>query len=56
MCIRDSACDSLPHDARQRAAVAEVLTYPPGHTDEMVNDYLRATRLARAVVDRIFWD
>ena len=30
--------------------------YPPGGTDEMVNDYLRATRRARRVVDRVFWE
>ena len=29
--------------------------YPPGESDEMVNDYLRTTRRARAVVDRVFW-
>ena len=29
--------------------------YPPGASDEMVNDYLRHTRRARAVVDRVFW-
>jgi glutamate-ammonia-ligase adenylyltransferase len=47
--------DQLPRDARERAAVASILDYGPGHSDEMVNDYLRTTRRARAVVDRIFW-
>ena len=28
----------------------------PGRSDEMVNDYLRTTRRARAVVDRVFWE
>jgi glutamate-ammonia-ligase adenylyltransferase len=37
------------------AAVASVLGYPPGASDELVNDYLRATRRARAVVERLFW-
>ena len=54
--VRGRSTDQLPHDARQLAAVSAVLGYPPGHTDEMVNDYLRATRRARAVVDRVFWD
>ena len=45
----------LPRDARERAAVASILGYGPGHSDEMVNDYLRTTRRARAVVDRVFW-
>jgi [glutamine synthetase] adenylyltransferase / [glutamine synthetase]-adenylyl-L-tyrosine phosphorylase len=48
--------DQLPRDARERAAVASILDYGPGRSDEMVNDYLRTTRLARAVVDRIFWE
>jgi glutamate-ammonia-ligase adenylyltransferase len=52
---RGKAGDQLPRDTRERAAVATILGYPPGGTDEMVNDYLRATRRARAVVDRIFW-
>ena len=48
--------DQLPRDARERAAVASILGYGPGHSDEMVNDYLRTTRRARAVVDRVFWE
>ena len=38
-----------------RRPMAAVLGYPPGGSDEMVNDYLRTTRRARAVVDRVFW-
>ena len=48
--------DQLPRDARERAAVASILGYGPGRSDEMVNDYLRTTRRARAVVDRVFWE
>lgn len=47
--------DELPRDPRERAAVAQILGYPPGATDEMVNDYLRRMRLARGVVERVFW-
>lgn len=47
--------DELPHDARERAAVASMLGYPAGESDAMVNDYLRITRQSRAVVDRVFW-
>ncbi|GEP34238.1 glutamate-ammonia-ligase adenylyltransferase [Nocardioides szechwanensis] len=47
--------DELPRDPRERAAVARILGYPPGATDEMVNDYLRRMRLARGVVERVFW-
>lgn len=54
--VRGSSGDQIPRDTRERAAVANILGYPPGATDEMVNDYLRCTRQARAVVDRVFWD
>jgi glutamate-ammonia-ligase adenylyltransferase len=53
--VRGKPADELPRDARERAAVANILGYPPGASDEMVNDHLRSTRLARAVVDRVFW-
>src|SRR5262249_59198313 len=48
--------DQLPRDARERSAVASILGYGPGRSDEMVNDYLRTTRRARPVVDRVFWE
>jgi glutamate-ammonia-ligase adenylyltransferase len=48
--------DQVPRDARERAAIASILGYGEGRSDEMVNDYLRTTRRARAVVDRIFWE
>jgi glutamate-ammonia-ligase adenylyltransferase len=47
--------DQVPRDARERSAVASILGYGPGRSDEMVNDHLRTTRRARAVVDRVFW-
>ena len=53
---RGRPSDQMPSDARERAAVAAILGYPTGTTDAMVNDYLRATRLARGVVDRLFWE
>ncbi|KRE96348.1 glutamine-synthetase adenylyltransferase [Nocardioides sp. Soil774] len=54
--VRGKPSDQLPRDARERAAVARVLGYPPGSSDEMVNDYLRTTRRAHAVVERVFWE
>ncbi len=54
--VRGTPHDQLPRDARERAAVASILGYPPGETEGMVNDHLRHTRLARAVVDRVFWE
>ncbi|HEX6874573.1 MAG TPA: bifunctional [glutamine synthetase] adenylyltransferase/[glutamine synthetase]-adenylyl-L-tyrosine phosphorylase, partial [Nocardioidaceae bacterium] len=53
--VRGRASDSLPRDIRERAAVAHLCGYGPGESDELVNDYLRVTRRARAVVDRVFW-
>jgi len=54
--VRGRPSDQLPRDARERAAVAQVLGYPPGASDQMVNDYLRTTRRAHAVVERVFWE
>ena len=54
--VRGKPSDQLPRDARERAAVASVLGYPAGSSDQMVNDYLRAARRARGIVDRIFWE
>ena len=53
--VRGRGNDQLPHDIRERAAVANVLGYPAGATDEMVNDHLRTMRVSHAVVDRVFW-
>jgi glutamate-ammonia-ligase adenylyltransferase len=53
--VRGKPSDQLPRDARERAAVAAILQYPPGQSDDMVNDYLRSARRARGIVDRIFW-
>ncbi|WP_210441461.1 bifunctional [glutamine synthetase] adenylyltransferase/[glutamine synthetase]-adenylyl-L-tyrosine phosphorylase [Nocardioides xinjiangensis] len=54
--VRGKPFDQLPRDARERAAVAQVLGYPQGASDQMVNDYLRTTRRAHAVVERVFWE
>ncbi len=56
MLVRGRASDSLPRDTREKAAVAHVCGYGPGESDELVNDYKRVTRRARAIVDRVFWD
>ena len=53
--VRGKPGDHLPRDPREKAAVASILGYPDGSSEQMVNDYLRTTRRARAVVDRIFW-
>jgi glutamate-ammonia-ligase adenylyltransferase len=53
--VRGKGSDQLPRDARELAGVAQVLGYQPGTAEEMRNDYLRATRHASAVVERVFW-
>jgi glutamate-ammonia-ligase adenylyltransferase len=45
----------VPRDAAERAAVARVLGYAAGDSDRMVNDYLRTTRRAHSVVEKVFW-
>ncbi len=52
---RGKPSDHLPRETRERAAVASIMGYPPGTTDQLINDYLRTTRLSRSVVDRVFW-
>ena len=54
--VKGSGSDQLPNDIRDRAAVASILDYPAGTTDEMVNDLLRTMRVTRGVVDRVFWE
>jgi [glutamine synthetase] adenylyltransferase / [glutamine synthetase]-adenylyl-L-tyrosine phosphorylase len=53
--VRGKPADSLPRDTRERAAVAHIRGYEPGESDKLVDDYLRVTRRARQVVERVFW-
>ncbi len=55
MLLRGRAGDSLPTDVREVSAVAQVLGYAKGESSLMVEDYRRRTRLARQVMDRVFW-
>ncbi len=53
--VRGRSADSLPRDAREKAAVAHIRGYEPGRSEDLANDYLRVARLARKVVERVFW-
>ena len=53
--VRGRSTDQLPRDPKERAAMAIVLGDPDGNSEAMVNDYLRTTRHAHQVVERIFW-
>jgi [glutamine synthetase] adenylyltransferase / [glutamine synthetase]-adenylyl-L-tyrosine phosphorylase len=55
MLVRGRASDTLPSDTRELASVARVVGYAPGQTGALVEDYRRATRRARAVVERVFY-
>ncbi len=53
--VRGRPGDSLPTELRELAGVARVLGYPPGGSEALVDDYRRATRRARTVVDGVFY-
>ncbi|MGI5354875.1 bifunctional [glutamine synthetase] adenylyltransferase/[glutamine synthetase]-adenylyl-L-tyrosine phosphorylase [Streptomyces sp. CA-252508] len=55
MLVRGRAGDTFPSDTRELAAVGRYLGYGPGHAGEMVEDYRRTTRRARAVVEELFY-
>jgi glutamate-ammonia-ligase adenylyltransferase len=55
MLVRGKPDDQIPRHGRELSAVARALGYPAGgDPGEFVDDYRRATRRARKVVDRIF--
>ncbi|GAA2339495.1 bifunctional [glutamine synthetase] adenylyltransferase/[glutamine synthetase]-adenylyl-L-tyrosine phosphorylase [Saccharopolyspora halophila] len=57
MLVRGKPGDQLPKKSQERVGVAAALGYPSSvDTGEVVDDYLRVTRHARAVVERVFYD
>jgi glutamate-ammonia-ligase adenylyltransferase len=55
MLVRGRAGDMVPTDARDLAAVGQVLGYRPGQSGALLEDYRRITRRARGVVERVFY-
>ena len=56
MLVRGKPGDQLPRSGRELAAVATAMGYPPdGDPGVFLDDYRRATRRARAVVERVFY-
>ncbi len=55
MLLRGRASDTIPTDARELAALAALLGYLPGEASAFTDDWARAARRARAVMDRVFW-
>jgi glutamate-ammonia-ligase adenylyltransferase len=54
--VRTRSSDSLPREPRERSRLAYVLGYGSDGAEQLYDDYLRTTRRARTVVDRVFWD
>lgn len=55
MLVRGRPGDTFPADGRELAAVGRYLGYEEGHVGEMLDDYRRTTRRARAVVEELFY-
>ncbi|MFC9397103.1 bifunctional [glutamine synthetase] adenylyltransferase/[glutamine synthetase]-adenylyl-L-tyrosine phosphorylase [Streptomyces sp. NPDC057027] len=55
MLVRGRPGDTFPSAPRELAAVGRYLGYEAGHVGEMVDDYRRITRRARAVVEELFY-
>ena len=55
--VRGRASDQLPPRGKDLAGVMQVVGYPAGRDPgQFLDDYRRATRRARAVVERVFYD
>ena len=56
MLVRGKPGDQLPRSGRELAAVAVAMGYPAdGDPGVFLDDYRRATRRARTVVERVFY-
>ncbi|KQY58945.1 glutamine-synthetase adenylyltransferase [Aeromicrobium sp. Root495] len=54
--LRAKAAESMVQQADERAGVAHLLGYGLDGGERMVDEYLRSTRQARQVVERVFWE
>ncbi|MGA4670422.1 bifunctional [glutamine synthetase] adenylyltransferase/[glutamine synthetase]-adenylyl-L-tyrosine phosphorylase [Propionibacteriaceae bacterium Y1923] len=55
MLSRAKASDVIPADSRERGNVCHLLARPPGTSSQLVDDWLKASRRASAVVEELFW-
>ncbi len=53
--VKGRAAPSLPSSGKELAGIARALGYPAGAHGDLLEDYRRATRRARAVVERTFY-
>lgn len=56
MLVRGRPGDTFPSDGRELGAMGRYLGYGPGHIGDMLEDYRRTTRRARAVMEELFYD
>ena len=56
MLVRGRASDSIPSDARELAAVADVLGYPPRQASRLEDETRRLMRRAHEVTEDLFWN
>jgi [glutamine synthetase] adenylyltransferase / [glutamine synthetase]-adenylyl-L-tyrosine phosphorylase len=55
MLVRGRPSDTLPTQPADLAVIAQVLGYPPGGAQDLVQDWRRTARQARAVMQRLFY-
>lgn len=53
--MRAKPAESMVEQAGEKAGLAHLLGYRQDEGERMVDDYLRITRQARAVIERVFW-
>jgi glutamate-ammonia-ligase adenylyltransferase len=54
--VTGRSSDAIPKDPRVFAAVSRVMGYDSGESPKTVDDYHRATRHARDVIERVFYE
>jgi glutamate-ammonia-ligase adenylyltransferase len=55
MLMRGRGSDALPSAAAELAIVARLLGYPPDGAQQLSEDWRRASRHARTVMERLFY-
>jgi [glutamine synthetase] adenylyltransferase / [glutamine synthetase]-adenylyl-L-tyrosine phosphorylase len=55
MLVRGRGSDTLPSSASEQAVIGQVLGYPPDGAQDLVQDWRRAGRQARGVMERLFY-
>ena len=53
--MRAKPAESMVEQADERAGVAHLLGYGADQSERMVDEYLRTTRYARKVVEKVFY-